>query len=82
MYYPVDRHEQNTILSDLSLYGAHGPHLRYRQERLRAMLAESHATSSDPATSRTTLRARIGGHLIAWGKRLEGCTSPTVAHPA
>ena len=84
MHFPIDRHEQSTMLSDLSIYGDHGPHLRYRQEQMRAMirLAKDSPAAHDPRMPRLTIRERIGSRLIAWGKRLEGCPNPTIAHTA
>ncbi|MGN6030164.1 MAG: hypothetical protein ACTHQE_00735 [Thermomicrobiales bacterium] len=81
MYYPANRHEHAAILSDLAIYGNHAPHLRYRQERLRAAFAAGGSQGESP-TSSSALRTWIGARLIAWGERLEGCTHPAAARPA
>jgi hypothetical protein len=82
---PANRHEHAAILTDLVMYGTHAPHLRYRQERLRALLetaSESQTGLDAQSAPHLRVRERIGSRLIAWGKRLEGCPNPTVAHPA
>lgn len=80
MYYPADRNEHAAILGDLAIYGNHAPHLRYRQQQLRASLTQAQTAQETRGTAHMTLRERIGARLIAWGMRIEGCSCTTVAH--
>ncbi|HWK80059.1 MAG TPA: hypothetical protein VNP95_04795 [Thermomicrobiales bacterium] len=79
--HPIDR--QATVTSDLCVYGAYAPHLRYRQERIAQAAIITNISRPGRSPSRLeTIRERVGMALIAWGTRLEGqhpCPPASVA---